>query len=214
MRSKSCLLLLLTISTFAVAQSGFSSSRTSSRPIAVATTQQEGFSLYGPFVRAGGSFQPGLGYNPGLAFGGGLDHRFSRFLLLSDLAGDTSRKTGINSGFSFRAGAGLYWMKKTDFGFGGGARCGKLKTSAYEKGSCRPFLGTVYSKPQVRFDAAYYFAGTDRVNRLQGLRTVTLLPMSKRMAFEMEFGVYRFTESFGPKKYTGVTFSPGVRYFF
>lgn len=205
--------LLLALSTIAVAQSNFSSSRAKSRPVAVRSAQPERPSLFGPYLRGGGSFQPGLGYEPGFTFGGGLDHRFPRFLLLSDLSGDSARKIGINSGFSFRAGAGLYLMK-TDFGFGGGARCGKLKTNAYEKGACRPFMGMVYSKPQVRFDAAYYFSGTDRVNRLQGFRTVTLLPMSRRVAFELEFGIYRFNESFGAKKYIGTSFSPGIRYFF
>ncbi len=173
----------------------------------------EGPKLVGPYLKGGGSFQPSLGYRPGLAFGGGLDHRFSRLLLLSDVSMDTSNKVGVPSGLSFRVGASAYAMKK-HMGLGGGARCGKLKTSVYDKGSCRPFIGGVYSSPVFRFDAAYIFPGTDKVNRLQGIRTITLLPVSKHMAFEMEFGLYRFNASFGTKMHTGISTNPGMRYIF
>lgn len=186
-----------------------------SRPIAVPTrlVDSEGPVLVGPYVKGGGSFQGSLGYRPGLTFGGGYDHRFARVLLLSDVSIDTSDKIGVPSGLSYHVGAGAYLMKKHT-GIGGGARCGKLTTSAYDKGSCRPFIGGVYSGRVVHFDAAYYLPGTDKVNRLQGLRTITLIPLSKHVALEVLFGVYRFNASFGTKMHTGVSTNPGMRYIF
>lgn len=211
-----CTVVLLFSASLSAQTIAASSSRATSLPTRAAAPVErssvERHSLNGPYVKAAGSFQPGLGYASGLVFGGGVDHRFSRFLLLSDVAVDTAKKFDIQSGFSVRAGAGMYLMKN-EFGFGGGARCGKLKTSAYEKGSCRPFVAAVYDGV-VRFEGGYYFPGTDKINHLQGVRTVTLFPFSKHTAFDLELGVYRFTDSFGKKPYVGMAVFPGIRYIF
>jgi hypothetical protein len=215
LRCLAVLFLSLAASAQSVVSSGVSSSRTNSVPSvsSTRTTDTPHSMLEGPYLRAGGSLQSSLGYSPGMIFGGGFNHRFSRALLLSDVSLDNSKKFDVDSGLSFRGGAGAYAMKRHT-GFGGGARCVKLTTSVYDKAACRPFIGGVYSSPLMQFDAAYYFAGTDKINHLQGVRTVTVIPFSKHMAFEFEFGVYRFNASFGNQMYSGITSNPGIRYLF
>jgi hypothetical protein len=166
-----------------------------------------------PYLKAGGSFQKSLGYEPGVVVGGGVNHRFKRWLVLSEAVFDTSKKIDAQSGHSFRAGGGLYLMKGP-YGFGGGLRCGRLSTSVYDKSSCRPSLGGAYDGPQVKMHADYFLPGTDKINRLQGVRTMTLIPFTKHIAFEFEFGVYRFNASFGTAKHTAITANPGMRYVF
>lgn len=175
-------------------------------------TAQESQVGYGPYLKASGSFGLSLGYGPGVAFGGGLDHRFRKALLLSDVTFDTADKVDAK-GSTIRAGAGLYLLKNK-FGIGGGARCGKLVTNVYTKGSCRPFLGGVYDSRSVRFDASYYFSGTDSVNHLQGVRTISVFPFTKHMLFEIEMSLYSFHSSFGEKRHIGFVANPGIRYRF
>lgn len=167
---------------------------------------------HGPYLKATGSFGVSLGYGLGVGLGGGFDYRFSRALLLSDAVFDTADKVDAK-GSTLRAGAGLYYMRN-DLGLGGGARCSKLTTAAYGKGSCRPFVGAVFDAKGFRFDAAYLFSGTDRVNHLQGLRTVAVLPFTRHVQFELETGFYRFHASGGPRKYFGFVVNPGIRYRF
>lgn len=167
---------------------------------------------YGPYAKAAGSFGASLGYRPGLALGGGFDYRFSRALLLTDAVIDTADKVDA-PGSTFKGGAGLYFMAKR-YGVGGGARCVKLTTSAYGKGACRPFLGGVADLRSFRLEAAYLLPGSDRVNHLQGLRTMAVFPFSRHVQFELETGFYRFHASSGARRYFGFVANPGIRYRF
>lgn len=180
--------------------------------ISFTANAQENGIANGPYLKTSGSFAGSMGYRPGLAFGIGYDSRFSKVLLLSDAAFDTADKLDAK-GSTIRAGAGLYFLKKKT-GIGGGARCGRLATTAYDKTACRPFFGGIYDSKAWRFDAAYYLPGTDRTNHLQGVRTMSVLPLSKHFLMEMEMSVYTFHASNGTKRSIGVVFNPGLRYRF
>jgi hypothetical protein len=167
---------------------------------------------HGPYLKATGSFAVSLGYRLGAGFGGGYDHRFAKALFLSDAMFDTADKVDA-PGSTMKGGAGFYFMKKR-FGAGGGGRCTRLMTSVYGKASCRPFVGGVYEGGNVRFDAAYLASGTDRVNHLHGLRTVTVFALSRNVQMELETGFYRFRSSLGTRRYFGFVMNPGIRYRF
>lgn len=149
-----------------------------------------------PFIKGGAEIGGGLGYRPGATIGAGVDHQRGRLLLLAESAVSTANKMDTGNGTSIKASGAIYWKWRGIFP-GAGLRCTRLFTSAYEKGSCRPFTGLAVQRQAWRVRADYLFHGTDTLNHLQGPRAGILLRMTERLDLEYEVGAYRFNPSFG-----------------